>query len=71
MTSPTRCTLAAAFMSAATCLAVLPAAAQSVENFYKSHELTILIGHPPGGSCDFCPRNSPPPLSAIPSSKRP
>jgi tripartite-type tricarboxylate transporter receptor subunit TctC len=30
-----------------------PAAAQSVENFYKSHEVTILIGHPPGGSYDL------------------
>jgi tripartite-type tricarboxylate transporter receptor subunit TctC len=29
------------------------AAAQSVEAFYKSHELTILIGHPPGGSYDL------------------
>ena len=45
MTSPIRCTLAA-FVSALTCLAALPAAAQSVESFYKSHELTILIGHP-------------------------
>jgi tripartite-type tricarboxylate transporter receptor subunit TctC len=30
-----------------------PAAAQTVEAFYKSHELTILIGHPPGGSYDL------------------
>ena len=30
-----------------------PAAAQSVENFYKTHELTILIGNPPGGSYDL------------------
>jgi len=30
-----------------------PAAAQAVESFYKSHELTILIGHPPGGSYDL------------------
>ena len=51
MTSPTRCTLA--FVSALTCLAALPAAAQTVESFYKSHELTILIGHPPGGSYDL------------------
>jgi tripartite-type tricarboxylate transporter receptor subunit TctC len=51
MTSSTRCTLA--FVSALTCLAALPAAAQSVESFYKSHELTILIGHPPGGSYDL------------------
>src|ERR1700733_6451765 len=34
-------------------VAAQPAAAQSVENFYKSHELTILIGHPPGGSYDL------------------
>ena len=34
-------------------LALLPAAAQNVEAFYKSHELTILIGHPPGGSYDL------------------
>jgi tripartite-type tricarboxylate transporter receptor subunit TctC len=33
--------------------AVSPAAAQTVEAFYKSHELTILIGHPPGGSYDL------------------
>jgi tripartite-type tricarboxylate transporter receptor subunit TctC len=31
----------------------VPASAQSVEGFYKSHELTILIGHPPGGSYDL------------------
>ncbi len=41
----------------AACLAVLapavPAAAQSVESFYKGRELTILIGHPPGGSYDL------------------
>jgi len=33
--------------------ATLPAAAQTVEAFFKSHELTILIGHPPGGSYDL------------------
>jgi tripartite-type tricarboxylate transporter receptor subunit TctC len=40
-------------LAAATCAPSLPAAAQSVESFYKSHELTILIGHPPGGSYDL------------------
>src|ERR1700733_6047039 len=34
-------------------VAAQPAAAQSVENFYRSHGLTILIGHPPGGSYDL------------------
>src|ERR1700677_2725645 len=34
-------------------LVAQPAAAQTVEAFYKSHELTILIGHPPGGSYDL------------------
>ena len=37
-------------------LAAAPLAAtaqQSVESFYKSRELTILIGHPPGGSYDL------------------
>jgi len=43
--------LAAAIVSAAA--AAMPAAAQSVDSFYKSHELTILIGHPPGGSYDL------------------
>jgi tripartite-type tricarboxylate transporter receptor subunit TctC len=39
--------------AAANAAALLPAAAQNVEAFYKSHELTILIGHPPGGSYDL------------------
>jgi tripartite-type tricarboxylate transporter receptor subunit TctC len=52
MTARTRCTLAA-LLAAAICAPTLPAAAQSVESFYKSHELTILIGHPPGGSYDL------------------
>lgn len=34
-------------------ISATPASAQSVEAFYKSHELTILIGHPPGGSYDL------------------
>jgi tripartite-type tricarboxylate transporter receptor subunit TctC len=42
-----------AILSATACAAALPAAAQNVEAFYKSHELTILIGHPPGGSYDL------------------
>ncbi len=33
-----------------------PAAAQSIEQFYKSTNLTIMIGHPPGGSYDFYAR---------------
>ncbi len=43
----------AAVAAAATLAAAQPAAAQSVENFYKSHELTILIGNPLGGSYDL------------------
>jgi hypothetical protein len=62
MTALPRWTLAA-LLTAATCAPVLPAAAQSVEAFYKSHELTILIGHPPGGSTTSMP-SSPPPISA-------
>src|SRR5580693_8940004 len=51
-------TLAAVPTFAAACgsvalVAAQPAAAQSVENFYKSHEITILIGQPPGGSYDL------------------
>jgi len=52
MTTRIRSTFTA-LLAAATCAPVLPAAAQSVEAFYKSHELTILIGHPPGGSYDL------------------
>jgi tripartite-type tricarboxylate transporter receptor subunit TctC len=52
MTARIRWTFAA-LLAAATCAPVLPAGAQSVEAFYKSHELTILIGHPPGGSYDL------------------
>src|SRR5262249_15384502 len=33
--------------------AVSPATPPQVEGCYKSHELTILIGHPPGGSYDL------------------
>src|SRR5215467_223635 len=40
---------AASLLSAA---AVLPAAAQTVERFYQSKTLTVMIGAPPGGSFD-------------------
>ncbi|HMA72417.1 MAG TPA: tripartite tricarboxylate transporter substrate-binding protein [Xanthobacteraceae bacterium] len=43
----------AAILSTIACAATFPAAAQSVENFYESHEVTLLIGHPPGGSYDL------------------
>lgn len=33
-----------------------PAQAQSAEQFYKGKTITILIGHPPGGSYDFYAR---------------
>src|SRR5579871_655900 len=42
-----------AVLAAAACTAAAPASAQTAEAFYKSHELTILIGHPPGGSYDL------------------
>lgn len=42
-----------AVVFALACVAALPADAQTVETFYRSHELTILIGHPPGGSYDL------------------
>jgi tripartite-type tricarboxylate transporter receptor subunit TctC len=45
--------LCVAASSVMACAAALPAAAQTAEAFYKSHELTILIGHPPGGSYDL------------------
>jgi tripartite-type tricarboxylate transporter receptor subunit TctC len=32
--------------------AASPLAAQSVEQFYKSKDMTVVIGHPPGGSYD-------------------
>lgn len=50
---PRRSIVAAALAAAVTLAGIWPAAAQSVESFYKSHELTILIGHPPGGSYDL------------------
>jgi tripartite-type tricarboxylate transporter receptor subunit TctC len=51
---PRQSLLAAAVLASATAICfALPAAGQTVENFYKSHELTILIGHPPGGSYDL------------------
>jgi tripartite-type tricarboxylate transporter receptor subunit TctC len=54
--APIRRGLAALLCAAASSVmacAASPAAAQTVEAFYKSHELTILIGHPPGGSYDL------------------
>jgi tripartite-type tricarboxylate transporter receptor subunit TctC len=53
MAFPRRSLVPAALVSAATICFTLPATGQTVENFYKSHELTILIGHPPGGSYDL------------------
>src|SRR5260370_35176847 len=53
MAFPRRSLVSAALVSAATTCFTLPATGQTVENFYKSHELTILIGHPPGGSYDL------------------
>ena len=53
MAFPRRSLVPAALVSAATICFTLPATSQTVENFYKSHELTILIGHPPGGSYDL------------------
>ena len=44
------------FLAALSLVVFAPLAAtaqQSVETFYKSRELTILIGHPPGGSYDL------------------
>jgi tripartite-type tricarboxylate transporter receptor subunit TctC len=48
-------------LAAGTCallgvVAAFPAAAQSVEQFYKGNTLTIMIGHPPGGSYDLYAR---------------
>ena len=53
MTVPRRSLVPVAIVSAATICFTLPANSQAVDNFYKSHELTILIGHPPGGSYDL------------------
>src|SRR5262249_20206169 len=53
MAFPRQSLVPAALVSAATICFTLPATSQTVENFYKSHELTILIGHPPGGSYDL------------------
>ncbi len=51
--APIRRGLAVLLYAVAWCAAVAPAGAQTVEAFYRSHELTILIGHPPGGSYDL------------------
>ena len=40
-------------LSAAIAVMATAAQAQSVESFYKGREVTILIGHPPGGSYDL------------------
>jgi tripartite-type tricarboxylate transporter receptor subunit TctC len=37
-------------------VAISPAAAQSVEQFYKGTNVTIMVGHPPGGSYDLYAR---------------
>src|SRR5690349_16295310 len=37
-------------------LATNPAAAETVEEFYTGKTLTIVLGHPPGGSYDFYAR---------------
>ena len=43
-------------VAAALALHAAPLAAQSVEQFYKSNNMTITIGHPPGGSYDLYAR---------------
>lgn len=48
-----KCALAVVAVAATWCASVSAAPAQTVEAFYRSHELTILIGHPPGGSYDL------------------
>lgn len=37
-------------------LSATPLAAQSVEQFYKANNMTIVLGHPPGGSYDLYAR---------------
>jgi len=51
--TPVRARTAALVLFATAAAAVSPASAQTVEAFYRSHELTVLIGHPPGGSYDL------------------
>ena len=40
-------------LAAGSWLVVAPAAAQPVEQFYKGKTMTIMLGHPPGGSYDL------------------
>jgi tripartite-type tricarboxylate transporter receptor subunit TctC len=47
--------MGAAFAGVLT-LAVAPAGAQTVEQFYQGKTLTIMLGHPPGGSYDLYAR---------------
>jgi tripartite-type tricarboxylate transporter receptor subunit TctC len=42
--------------AAGSVLTALPLAAQSVEQFYKSNNMIIVLGHPPGGSYDLYAR---------------
>ena len=52
-----KATYRALFAGACIALAgALPAAAQSPADFYKSKNLTIMLGHPPGGSYDLYAR---------------
>jgi tripartite-type tricarboxylate transporter receptor subunit TctC len=43
-------------LTAASWLAFSPAAAQTVEQFYRGKTITIMLGHPPGGSYDLYAR---------------
>jgi tripartite-type tricarboxylate transporter receptor subunit TctC len=43
-------------LAAASWLAIAPASAQTVEQFYRGKMLTIMLGHPPGGSYDLYAR---------------
>src|SRR5262250_1949375 len=43
-------------LAAGSWLTIAPAAAQSVEQFYKGKTMTIMLGHPPGGSYDLYAR---------------
>src|SRR5262245_22988670 len=43
-------------LAAASWLALSPASAQTVEQFYRGKTITIMLGHPPGGSYDLYAR---------------
>ena len=43
-------------LAAAFWLALAPASAQTVEQFYRGKMMTIMLGHPPGGSYDLYAR---------------